>query len=70
MQVEGEVSRLEQLKSSKMKELVLKKKLELAEILRKMHMVTETVGDFSIEAIESGKNLDRVINLEKSFQTV
>ncbi|KAH9788268.1 65-kDa microtubule-associated protein 4 [Citrus sinensis] len=52
--VEGEVSRLEQLKSSKMKELVLKKKLELAEILRKMHTVTETVGDFSIEAIESG----------------
>ncbi|KAK9207467.1 hypothetical protein WN943_017756 [Citrus x changshan-huyou] len=52
--VEREVSRLEQLKSSKMKELVLKKKLELAEILRKMHTVTETVGDFSIEAIESG----------------
>lgn len=65
MQVEGEVSRLEHLKSSKMKELVLKKRLELAEILRKMHVVTETAGEFSIEALESGKNLDRVINLEK-----
>lgn len=57
MQVEEEVSRLEQLKSSKIKELFLKKKLELAEILRRMHKVTETLGEYSIEAMESGKNM-------------
>ncbi|GAB4858725.1 hypothetical protein Ancab_010199 [Ancistrocladus abbreviatus] len=53
--VEAEVSRLEELKSSKMKELVLKKRLELEEICRKTHMVPETDGEMQyIEAIESG----------------
>ncbi|XP_044505219.1 65-kDa microtubule-associated protein 3 [Mangifera indica] len=51
--VEAEVSRLEELKSSKMKELVLKKRSELEEICRKTHMVPEY--DSSMEyAIESG----------------
>ncbi|KAI7751580.1 hypothetical protein M8C21_004146 [Ambrosia artemisiifolia] len=39
--VEAEVSRLEALKSSKLKELVFKKKLELEEICRKTHLLPE-----------------------------
>ncbi|TKY51958.1 65-kDa microtubule-associated protein 3 [Spatholobus suberectus] len=39
--VEVEVARLEELKSSKMKELVLKKRTELEEICRKTHLVPE-----------------------------
>lgn len=56
LKVEGEVSRLEQLKSSKMKELVLKRRFELEEICKNMHMITEVLGDCSIKAIESGNN--------------
>ncbi|XP_060170141.1 65-kDa microtubule-associated protein 3-like [Lycium barbarum] len=54
--VEEEVSRLEELKASKMKELVLKKKSELEEIYRKTHMVADSDSAMSIaiEAIESG----------------
>ncbi|XP_062073300.1 65-kDa microtubule-associated protein 3 isoform X3 [Humulus lupulus] len=54
--VEAEVSRLEEFKASKMKELVLKKRSELEEICRKTHMVLETDSalECSIEAIESG----------------
>jgi protein regulator of cytokinesis 1 len=57
IQVEAEVSRLEELKSSKMKELVLKKRSELEEICRKMHMIPETDAavEYAVEAIESGK---------------
>ncbi|XP_059315079.1 65-kDa microtubule-associated protein 3-like [Lycium ferocissimum] len=51
--VEEEVSRLEELKASKMKELVLKKKSELEEIYRKTHMVADSDSAMSI-AIESG----------------
>lgn len=56
VQVEAEVSRLEELKSSKMKELVLKKRTELEEICRKTHMVIEADSaiEYAIEAIESG----------------
>lgn len=56
MQVEAEVSRLEDLKSSKMKELVLKKRSELEEICRKTHMVADadSAMEYVIEAIESG----------------
>ena len=58
LQVEAEVSRLEQLKSSKLKEILLKKKLELEEVCRQSHMVTETLSaEYSSEAIESGKFL-------------
>ncbi|KAK9273501.1 hypothetical protein L1049_018311 [Liquidambar formosana] len=54
--VKAEVSRLEQLKSGKMKELVLKKKLELEDICRRTHMVLDvhSAMEYSIEAIESG----------------
>ncbi|OIT21898.1 PREDICTED: 65-kDa microtubule-associated protein 3-like [Nicotiana attenuata] len=54
--VEGEVSRLEELKASKLKELVLKKRSELEEIYRKTHIVADSDSAMSIaiEAIESG----------------
>lgn len=56
LQVETEVSRLEELKSSKMKDLVLKKRSELEEICRKTHMIPEadTAMEYAIEAIGSG----------------
>lgn len=54
LKVEGEVSRLEQLKLTKLNELVLKKRSELEEICKKTHMITEVLGDSSIKAIESG----------------
>ncbi|XP_004514978.1 65-kDa microtubule-associated protein 3 [Cicer arietinum] len=54
--VEAEVSRLEDLKSSKMKELVLKKRAELEEICRKTHLIPQIDGavEYTIEAVESG----------------
>uniref|UniRef100_A0A0E0JMK1 Microtubule-associated protein MAP65-1a n=1 Tax=Oryza punctata TaxID=4537 RepID=A0A0E0JMK1_ORYPU len=54
--VESEVLRLEQLKASKMKDLVLKKKAELEEHRRRAHLVGEEgyAAEFSIEAIEAG----------------
>lgn len=54
--VEAEVSRLEELKSSKMKELVLKKRSELEEICRKTHLVPEADNavEYAIEAVECG----------------
>lgn len=56
IKVEEEVGRLEELKASKMKELVLKKKSELEEIYRKTHMVgdSDSALNIAIEAIESG----------------
>lgn len=56
MQAEAEVSRLQAMKSTKMKEVLLRKRLELEEICRKAHLVIETQNsvDFSVEAIESG----------------
>ena len=49
--------RLQQLKSSKMKEVILKKRLDLEELCRKAHIVAEAYSaiDYSVEAIESGK---------------
>ncbi|TKY45050.1 65-kDa microtubule-associated protein 3 [Spatholobus suberectus] len=54
--VEAEVSRLEKLKSSKMKELVLKKRAELEEICQKTHLIPEidSAVEYAVEAIESG----------------
>lgn len=54
--VEEEVSRLQQLKTSRMKEIVLKRKVELEDVCRKTHMVMEALvsADYSIEAMESG----------------
>ncbi|KAF3439975.1 hypothetical protein FNV43_RR18253 [Rhamnella rubrinervis] len=53
--VELEVSRLESLKSSKLKELVLKKRLDLENVCREAHMTTEAFGamEYSIEDMES-----------------
>nr|XP_009604922.1 65-kDa microtubule-associated protein 3 isoform X2 [Nicotiana tomentosiformis]XP_016514581.1 PREDICTED: 65-kDa microtubule-associated protein 3-like isoform X2 [Nicotiana tabacum] len=55
---ETEVSRLQEMKSTKMKEVLLRKRLDLEEICRKAHMVIEIQHsvDFSVEAIESGAN--------------
>uniref|UniRef100_A0A7N0V4D1 Uncharacterized protein n=1 Tax=Kalanchoe fedtschenkoi TaxID=63787 RepID=A0A7N0V4D1_KALFE len=54
--VEEEVCRLEKLKSSKMKELILRKRSELEELCKKTHLVLETdaAGELATEAIESG----------------
>ncbi|KAK4795640.1 hypothetical protein SAY86_027966 [Trapa natans] len=54
--VAAEVARLEELKSSKMKELVLKKRTELEEICRKTHLIADanTAIEYAVEAIESG----------------
>ncbi|KAK7268955.1 hypothetical protein RIF29_21666 [Crotalaria pallida] len=54
--VEAEVSRLEKLKSSKMKELVFKKRTELEEICRKTHLIPEIdrAVENAVEAVESG----------------
>ncbi|KAL2920533.1 65-kDa microtubule-associated protein 3 [Bienertia sinuspersici] len=64
--VEAEVSRLEELKSSKMKELVLKKKAELEDLCQKTHIVPKVDGEteYLIEAIESGA-LDPAAVLEQ-----
>ncbi|KAJ6764486.1 65-KDA MICROTUBULE-ASSOCIATED PROTEIN 3 [Salix koriyanagi] len=64
--VEAEVTRLEEFKSSKMKELVLKKRSELEEICRKMHMIPEADAavEYAVVAIESG-NLDPASILEQ-----
>ncbi|MCO5573191.1 hypothetical protein L7F22_026958 [Adiantum nelumboides] len=54
--VEGEVERLENLKASKMKELVLKKRTDLEEICRKAHIIPEghVTLDSTIASMESG----------------
>ncbi|CAA7044639.1 unnamed protein product [Microthlaspi erraticum] len=54
--VEDEVIRLSKLKTTKIKEVILRKKLELEEISRKVHMAPQVLKseNFSVEAIESG----------------
>ncbi|GAB2271558.1 hypothetical protein Dimus_006391 [Dionaea muscipula] len=54
--VEAEVWRLENLKSSKLKDLLLKKRSDLEDICRKAHMVLEpqNTKQYSTEVIESG----------------
>ncbi|XP_078448188.1 microtubule associated protein (MAP65/ASE1) family protein [Wolffia australiana] len=54
--VEAEVIRLEELKASKMKDLVFKKKAELDELRRRAHLLIESNGgvEFAVEAVESG----------------
>ncbi|KAI3757529.1 hypothetical protein L6452_05069 [Arctium lappa] len=54
--VAEEVSRLENLKASRMKELVFKKRSELEEICRKTHLLPESDRslEIALEAIESG----------------
>ncbi|XP_047322279.1 65-kDa microtubule-associated protein 3-like [Impatiens glandulifera] len=55
--VEAEVMRLDELKASKMKELVMKKRLELEEVCKKTHLLPESDNnaiDILMAAIESG----------------
>ncbi|XP_019413522.1 PREDICTED: 65-kDa microtubule-associated protein 3-like isoform X1 [Lupinus angustifolius] len=54
--VEAEVSRLEELKSSKMKELVIRKRAELEDICQKTHMAlqVDSAVEYAVETIESG----------------
>ncbi|CAM8987654.1 unnamed protein product [Rhodiola kirilowii] len=53
--IEEEVRRLEEMKASKMKELVMKKRSELDEICRKTHLVPEySALEYVMEAIDSG----------------
>ncbi|KAL0921045.1 hypothetical protein M5K25_008075 [Dendrobium thyrsiflorum] len=64
--VEAEVVRLEELKASKMKELVLRKKAELEELRRRTHLVErgDNEVEISIEVIESGA-LDPSLLMER-----
>jgi len=57
---------LEELKSSKLKELVLKKRSELEEICRKTHLVPEADGETEhlMAAIESGILLYAFISVQ------
>lgn len=58
IQIEEEVLRLEEMKASKMKELVMKKRTELDEICRKTHLVPEySALEYAMEAIDSGTHL-------------
>lgn len=55
--VEKEVSRLEELKASKMKDLVLMKKSQLDEIYKRSHIIPQFKSEiFFEEAIESGNS--------------
>jgi protein regulator of cytokinesis 1 len=53
-----EVARLEDLKASKMKELVLKKRTDMEELCRKAHIIPDSYAelDNSIKSMESGEN--------------
>lgn len=54
-QAEVEVSRLENLKARKGKDIVLKKKFELEELRRKTHLLPEDGEiNFAFEAVEAG----------------
>ncbi|KAJ6853509.1 65-kDa microtubule-associated protein 3-like [Iris pallida] len=61
--VEAEVMRLEELKASKMKELVYKKKIELEELLRRTHLVEEQYN--TIEAAIKNGAVDPSLVLEQ-----
>ncbi|CAH8351059.1 unnamed protein product [Eruca vesicaria subsp. sativa] len=69
--VEAEVVRLDEVKASKMKELVMKKRSELEEICRKTHMlpVSDSAMDQTIVAIESG-TVDATLVLEHLEQHI
>ncbi|CAI9103769.1 OLC1v1002317C1 [Oldenlandia corymbosa var. corymbosa] len=53
---EAEVSRLQEMKSSKIKEVLLKKRMQLEQLCREAHMVVDAHKsiDYSVETIESG----------------
>ncbi|KAI3693292.1 hypothetical protein L6452_33126 [Arctium lappa] len=54
--IETEISRLQQLKASKIKEVLLKKRMDLEQLCRQAHMPVVMHGaiDFSAETLESG----------------
>jgi len=54
--VEAEVSRLDELKMSKMKELIMKKNSDLEDLRRRTHIVADMDSELeiAIEAIDSG----------------
>ncbi|KAL0923275.1 hypothetical protein M5K25_007324 [Dendrobium thyrsiflorum] len=62
--VKAEVTRLEVLKASKLKDLILKKKIELDELCRRTHLVAENDCFAGIEAIET-ESLDPSLVLEQ-----
>ncbi|ONK73440.1 uncharacterized protein A4U43_C04F31510 [Asparagus officinalis] len=62
--VEAEVVKLEKLKASKMKELVLKKKTELEDLRRRTHLVEKEDINREVEAIECGA-VDPALALEQ-----
>ncbi|XP_074575435.1 65-kDa microtubule-associated protein 3-like [Curcuma longa] len=56
--VKAEVSRLEQLKASRIEELILKKKTELHEIRLKTHLIAESQEpDLDINDVQAGKSI-------------
>lgn len=63
--MESEVLRLEQLKASKMKDLVLKKKTELEEHRRRAHLISEEgyAAEFSDEVLRQVKIISWNVNL-------
>jgi len=65
LQLEKEVERLQVLKSTKMKELLRKKKLELEEICRKTHLTTQTVfqSQHSLELLDYGKIFHKFLKI-------
>jgi hypothetical protein len=71
MHVEAEVLRLEQLKASKMKELVLKKSTKLEELHRQAHHLTIAVCyisyDFSCVEFNSAPTIYGSVKLSKKW---
>jgi hypothetical protein len=71
MHVEAEVLRLEQLKASKMKELVLKKSTKLEELRRQAHHLTVAVCyisyDFSCVEFNSTPTIYGIVRLSKKW---
>lgn len=61
LQVKAEVSRLEQLKASRIEELILKKKTELHEIHLKTHLIAEPQEpNLDIDDVQAGKSITLV----------
>ncbi|KAL0382304.1 UNVERIFIED_CONTAM: microtubule-associated protein 3 [Sesamum calycinum] len=68
--VKAEVSRLEELKESKMKELILKKKAELEVICRKTHLIpdSDSAMETTIDAIDSARVKEEALGRKKSLK--
>ncbi|KAL0643054.1 hypothetical protein Bca4012_041344 [Brassica carinata] len=66
-EVKAEVSRLEELKWSKMKELVLKKRSELEEICKRTHIVLEE-QDIAVENYRAGKVKEEALSRKEILE--